>query len=256
MQTSNLIIFSCLIKKEIKRFLKVYQQTIITPIITGTIFYLIFILANDSNLLYVHNIPYKLFISSGIIAMTMMQQSFANSSSSITSSKIMGNFIDYQIAPISENCFIFAFTLAASIRGILVGIIILLVMNFFININIYDWLLLIFVAMIGNLILAILGVIAGIVSNSFEQMSSFSTYFIMPLSFLSGTFYTIKKLPLILEKFNYANPFFYIIDIFRYSLTGYHDSNITFGVIYLILVFLILYSIAYLMIKSGYKIKS
>ncbi len=256
MTYSNFIIFKSLIVKETKRFLKVYNQTLISPVVTSFIFYMIFILAAGEHRTSINGIKYETFIGSGLIIMTMMQQAFANTSSSLTISKMNGTFIDYLVTPISCNSFITAFCTAAMIRGITVGILMFGIMFFILKISIQNPLMFVFITLIGIYILAILGLLAGILSESFEQMTSFTTYFITPLSFLSGTFYSVKELPTYLEKMNYVNPFFYIIDLFRYSITGYHDSDIMVGVIVLTTFLSALYVAAYFIIKTGYKIQS
>jgi len=256
MKNSEIIIFQTLFSREVKRFLKLYHQTLIAPMITGFIFFSILVLALSDAGSIISNVHYNIFMGAGIIAMTMMQQSYANSSSSITISKINGVFIDYQIPPIKGIYFISAFTLAAMIRGLIIGLSMGLILKLIINFHIEHVLLLTFSSILCCSILGLIGIITGLLSNSFDQMSAYNTYFITPFSFLSGTFFSVKKLPEFLQQINMANPFFYLIDIFRYSITGYHESNVTFGITYLTFVVLILFFSAYLVFKNGYKTKA
>ena len=256
MSYSNIIIFKSLIAKETKRFMKVFNQTIISPVITSMIFYMIFILAAGESRGAINGIKYQNYIGSGLIIMTMMQQAFSNTSSSITISKMNGAFVDYLITPISPNNFINAFCTAATLRSMIVGGIIFSIMQYLLDFQIHNLLMLIFMSLLGSYLLSLLGLLAGFVSESFEQMTSFTTYFITPLSFLSGTFYSVKDLPSYLEKINYVNPFFYVIDLFRYSLTGQHESNMLIGISFLTCFSLALYLVAYIIIKTGYKVQS
>lgn len=252
----NLFIFNNLTHKEIRRFLKVYHQTILSPVITGMIFFLIFRLATGNGTEEFSGLTYTVFVGAGIIIMTMMQQSFSNSSSSITISKIHGNFIDYLITPISAENFVLAYSLSSIARGIMVGICLFPFIEYFANFKIHSYTILLFAALMGTLLLSLLGVIVGLISNNFEQMSSYTSYLITPLSFLSGTFYSIKKLPHYFESLNLINPLFYVIDLFRYGLTGYSDTGLVSAATVLLSANLISFSAAVKIFKSGYRIKN
>ncbi|MEQ9116037.1 MAG: ABC transporter permease [Rickettsiales bacterium] len=252
---SNLVIFNSLTRKEITRFLKVYHQAIISPVITGLIFFLIFRLATGNGVEKFSGLTYTVFVGSGIIVMTMMQQSFSNSSSSITISKVHGTIVDYLVTPISSHNFVLSYSAASIIRGLLVGALLFPFINYFAHFKIHSPLILMLSTILGVSLLSIFGVIVGLISQNFEQMSSFTSYLVTPLSFLSGTFYSIKKLPHYFESLNLINPLFYSIDLFRYGMTGYSDRGITEGLTILFIANIALYLIAIRIFKTGYRIK-
>ncbi len=245
-----------LYKKEVHRFLKVYHQTLLSPVISALTLLFIFALSVGDHVHKIQNIPFNEFLASGLIIMSITQNAFANPSSSLLMSKITGTIIDYIIPPISTNSFIIAYVLGGVTRGIAVGIIVALAIACFINMHVYSYFYLILFSLLSTLLLSILGTISGIIANSFDQLTAITTYVVTPLSFLSGTFYSVKNLPHSLEVINHFNPFFYMIDSFRYSMTGVSDSSIYFSTIFLSISVLFCYTCLYFMIKTGYRIKN
>lgn len=245
-----------LYKKEVHRFLKVYHQTLFAPVISALTFFFIFALSLGTHLHEVGGISFTKFMAAGLIIMSITQNAFANSSSSILMSKITGTIIDYIVPPIPPTGFILAYVFGGITRGLMVGLLVALALSFLVDVQVYSYFYLLCISLLASLFMAILGTIAGILSNSFDQMAAITTYLITPLSFLSGTFYSVKELPHILLKLNLYNPFFYIIDGFRYSLTGYSDADPQTGLYLLLLISLISYAILHRMVKTGYRIKS
>lgn len=236
--------------------MKVYHQTLFSPVISALTFLLIFVFSVGGHLEKINGIDYGVFMGIGLIVMSMMQQSYANVTSSMIISKINGSIVDNFLPPISNLTFMSAYVAASVIRGLLVGVLTYACLAIFIDISIYNLPLLAIYVVFANLILAQLGFITGIYASSFDQMSAVTTYVVTPLSFLSGTFYSIKTLPVFLQKLNLLNPFFYVIDGFRYSLTGVLDSDIQISLIFLTSVTIILFIIIYCLLKTGYKLKS
>ncbi len=247
--------FSSLYKKEIFRFMKVYHQTLLTPVVNALLFLAIFTLAFNRDINIAENISYKEFIAPGIISMVMIMNAFANSSSSMTMSKVLGFVTDFLIPPIGSFNLVLAMSLAAATRGIMVGIVSFLAISLFVDINISHPIILILYLLLINLNLGLIGLICGFYSNSFDQMSSFSSYVITPLSFLSGTFYSVSVLPEFWYKISSLNPFFYMIDGIRYAFTSYSDGNITLGLSYLSIMAIILFVVAVIWFQKGYKIR-
>ena len=173
--------------------------------------------------------------------MVMIMNAFANSSSSMTMSKVLGFVTDFLIPPIGSFNLVLAMSLAAATRGIMVGIVSFLAISLFVDINISHPIILILYLLLINLNLGLIGLICGFYSNSFDQMSSFSSYVITPLSFLSGTFYSVSVLPEFWYKISSLNPFFYMIDGIRYAFTSYSDGNIILGLSYLSIMAIILF---------------
>lgn len=242
--------------REIKRFLKVYNQTVFTPVISALIFLAVFVLAIGSNRPDINGVKFINFMGYGLIAMNIIQNAFANSSSSFIMSKVIGYISDLLIPPLGSFEIIVAFTIGGVLRGLLVGLVVSLALAPFIDYNLEHPLLLIFYLLASCIFLAKLGILTGIIANSFDQSSAVTSYLVTPLSFLSGTFYSVQALPIFFQKVNLFNPFFYIIDGFRYCLTDKADGNITAGITLLILANIILYFILDRILKSGWRIKS
>ncbi|PPR26708.1 MAG: Inner membrane transport permease YadH [Alphaproteobacteria bacterium MarineAlpha9_Bin4] len=243
-----------LFNKEVKRFLKVYQQTIVAPAFTSLLFLLVIDVAIADRTSYKFN--YIDFLGPGLIIMGMMQNAFANTSSSLLSSKVAGNIVDLLMPPFNVNEIILIYCLAAMIRAILVGVLTFVIMFPFVNfeiLNIYNLLLYSF---LGSLLLALVGLIAGIWAEKFDNMSAITNFIITPLTFLSGTFYSIDKLKEPFYSISLYNPFYYIIDGFRSSFIFTGSYNIIEGIFYLITLNVILYLACYFILKSGWKLKS
>jgi ABC-2 type transport system permease protein len=245
-----------LYKKEGHRFLKVYHQTLLSPVISALTLLFIFALSIGDQVQKIENVPFDEFLASGLIIMSITQNAFANPSSSLLMSKITGTIIDYIIPPISTNSFIIAYVLGGVTRGIAVGIMVALALSYFVDMHVYSYSYLILFSLLSTLLLSILGTIGGILTNSFDQLAAITTYVITPLSLLSGTFYSVKDLPHSLEIINQFNPFFYVIDSFRYSMIGISDSSIPFTTVFLSISILLCYVCLYFMIKTGYRIKN
>ena len=199
--------------KEIKRFFKVYQQTILAPAFTTLLFFLVINIAIKDRV--DSNINYMQFLAPGLIVMAMMQNAFANTSSSLLSSKIAGNIVDLLMPPFSANEIILSYTLAAIIRAILVGVITFLFVSSFVDLKLVNYFYFIYFSIAGCIFLSLLGIIAGVWAEKFDNMSGITNFIIIPLTFLSGTFYTVEKLPEPFYTLCLLNPFYYVIEGFR-----------------------------------------
>ncbi|MAZ80471.1 MAG: multidrug ABC transporter permease [Rickettsiales bacterium] len=250
----NILGIWTLLKKEVWRFLKVYHQTILSPIVNIILFLAVFSLSVGDKIKTIEGLPFATFMGSGLIMMAAMQNSFANSSSSFVMSKVLGYFADYLLPPIGAFGLLLAFTLGAILRGICVAIVAFIAISFFVDFEIFSFSYLIFYLFFACMFLALLGVLCGVISETFDQMSAMTSYVITPLTFLSGTFYSTKALPEFWYNVSQYNPFFYMIDGFRYAMTGYHDGNLNIGIISIIFINLILALVLYNLIKKGYKI--
>jgi ABC-2 type transport system permease protein len=245
-----------LIKKEIYRFLKVYHQTIFSPIVNIILFLLIFSISVGKNINTIEGVDFAIFVASGLIIMSAMQNAFANSSSSLVMSKVMGHIVDYLIPPISALELLLAFLIGAVARGVLVALAGFLIIFFLVSLPINHLGFLLLFLFLGCCFLGLLGILCGILSDTFDQMSALTSYLITPLTFLSGTFYSINSLSHFWQIVAKLNPFFYIIDGFRYGITGHHDGNLTFAILYLSSINIILFIILLQMLKTGYRIKN
>lgn len=246
-----------LYRKEVLRFLKVYNQTIIAPSISALTFFAVFILAMGNVKSNISGVSFRDFIAYGLIIMSIVQNAFANTSSSLIMSKVLGYISDILIPPLSSNDIIFAYIAASITRGLMVGVTVTAVLFPFINISVYSFPMLFLSIFLACLLLGILGMISGVLSNSFDQNAAINSYLVTPMSFLSGTFYSIHNLPPTLKAISEYNPFFYMIDLFRYSLTGYSDShNLNFGIMFLIASIIVSFAVVKLIFYTGWRIKT
>jgi|TARA_B100001540_G_scaffold48250_1_gene43300 ABC-2 type transport system permease protein len=252
----NWIGFWTLYQKEVLRFLIVWIQTIFSPLISSLLFLLVLSLAIGNERGDVLGVSFITFLAPGLIAMQVIQQAFSHSSSSFMIGKIQGNIVDILYAPLSAGEVITAITLASITRSIMIAFVSIVVFYFIIDFEIKNYITLITFTFLSSFILGALGIIAGLWAEKFDHMATITNFVIVPLSFLSGTFYSIDRLPDFLQSISKANPFFYMIDGFRYSFIGTSDGSIFVGLIYLFILSISIWFIAYLLYKKGYKIKS
>ncbi len=245
-----------LYKKEVLRFLIVWAQTIFSPLISALLFLLVLSLAIGNEREDVLGVSFINFLAPGLIAMQVIQQSFSHSSSSFMIGKIQGNIVDILYAPLSAAEVTFSITLAAVSRSVIIAFVSIVVFYFIIDFEIKNYFTLITFTFLSSFILGALGMVAGLWAEKFDHMATVTNFVIIPLSFLSGTFYSIDKLPSYLQTVSKANPFFYMIDGFRYSFLGKSDGSITVGLIYLLVLSFVMFMFAYILYKKGYKIKS
>lgn len=246
-----------LVRKEVERFLKVYTQTLIAPAVTTLLFYTVFALAfGGLERKMEDGLSYLSFLAPGLVMMAMAQNAFSNTSSSLVISKIQGNIVDLLMPPLSAGEILTGYMLGSVIRGLAVGLSTLIVLSLFVSVGIHSIAAILIFAVLGTHMMGALGIVAGIWSEKFDQIAAFTNFIVTPLTFLSGTFYRIHILP---EGWRFAahmNPFFYMIDGFRYGFIGHADGSLIAGFSLLLIVNIGLTVLAYRMFKSGYKIKS
>jgi len=252
----NWIGFWTLYKKEVLRFLIVVIQTIISPLVTSLLFLIVLSLAIGNDRGEVLGFSFITFLAPGLIAMQVIQQAFSHSSSSIMIGKIQGNIVDILYAPLSAGEITLAINLAACTRSVMIAFFSIIVFSFIVELEIHNFLLILVYTLLGAFILSSIGIIIGLWAEKFDHMASATNFIIVPLSFLSGTFYSINKLPDILKNVSEWNPFFYIIDGFRSGFLGVADGSIKFGLFYLMILSFLTWFAAYILFKKGYKIKS
>ena len=242
--------------KETLRFLTVFGQTIIGPVVTAILFLLVISLAIGDERSNVLGVPFIQFLAPGLIAMQVIQQSFSHSSSSLLMGKVMGNIVDLIGAPLSASEVSLTIILASVTRAIIISVISIIIFSLIIEIEIKNYLIFILYLFLTSFIMGGAGFIAGLWAEKFDNMATVTNFIIVPLSFLSGTFYSINRLPEYLNKLSYYNPFFHMIDGFRYAFIENLDGSLNFGIIYLSFLSFLIWFIAYYLYKKGYKIKS
>jgi ABC-2 type transport system permease protein len=244
-----------LFKKELLRFWKVSFQTVAAPVISALLYLLIFSHVLGNRVEVYPGVDYTVFLIPGLIMMSVLQNAFANSSSSLIQSKVMGNIIFILITPISYLEFFIAFLAASVIRGVFVGLCIYLVSIFFVDLPLAHPLIILAFALLGSAMLGTFGIIAGLWAEKFDQMAAFQNFVIMPLSFLSGVFYSIHSLPSFWQKLSHLNPFFYMIDGFRFGFFGVGDISPWISLTIVSFTLIVLSIITITMLRSGYKLR-
>ena len=252
----NWIGFFSLYKKETLRFLIVSGQTIIGPVLTGILFLIVISIAWGNDRGEVLGIPFIEFLAPGLISMQVIQQAFSHSSSSILMGKVMGNIIDLIGSPLSAAEVTLAIVLASMTRSFIICIVSIICFNLLVEINIKNYYYFFTYLFSSAFLMGSLGFIAGMWAEKFDNMATVTNFIIVPLSFLSGTFYSIERLPELLQNISIYNPFFHMIDGLRLSMIGISDGSTKLGLIYLLVLNTVLWFIAYFLYKKGYKIKS
>ncbi|MBL4603023.1 MAG: ABC transporter permease [Emcibacteraceae bacterium] len=252
----NWLGFQTLYAKEVRRYCKVFGQTVGAPVVTTLMFMMIFTLALGGSDRYMGDVPYAVFLAPGLIIMSILQNSFANTSSSIIGSKMQGNIVDILLAPLGAKEITLGYALGGITRGLMVGMFVLIAMSIMTDMTINHIWAIFYFSISGATMLSLLGIMTGIWGQRFDQTSAVSNFVIMPLSFLSGTFYSIERLSGIWYTISQFNPFFYLIDGFRYGFTGQSEADPMIGVVCLLTINIGLVLACYKMFKSGYKLRA
>lgn len=246
--------FRTLLYKEVLRFWKVATQTITAPIMTAMMYLLIFGQALEGHV-KVHGVTYMAFLIPGLVMMSVLQNAFANASSSLIQSKITGNLVFIMLPPLSHWEMFFAYVLAAVVRGLAVGLGVFVVTAWFAHLSFSAPLWIALFALMSAFVLGTMGLIAGIWAEKFDQLAGFQNFVIVPATFLSGVFYSINSLPPIWQTISHFNPFFYMIDGFRYGFTGQSDVDPVRSLVIVTIFLLALTAVAMQMLRSGYKLR-
>ncbi len=253
----NWLGFWTLLSREIRRFMRVYFQTLLSPVVTTLLFLVVFGVAMGRTGTAVDGVPFLEFLTPGLMMMALMQNAFANTSSSLIIAKVQGNIIDILMPPLSAGEITVAMTLGGIVRGVLVGLCVWLAVVPFVEVKIYALWAIVYYAVMGAMLMALLGMVGGIWADKFDHMAAVTNFVITPLTFLSGTFYSVQRLPESVQIFAHFNPFFHIIDGFRYGFTGHIDGGTPWiGSLVLLGLNTLLLAVVWLMIARGYKLKS
>ncbi len=241
--------------KEVRRFAKVATQTLLSPLVTTLLYLLIFSLALGRSLPQIGGVTYAQFLVPGLVMMSMAQNSFANTSSSIVIAKLQGNIVDILMPPLSAGELTLALAAGGLTRGLCVGLVTTVMVGFFLPLPVYSWFFLAFHAVAASLMLSLIGILAGLWAEKFEQMAAVTNFIITPLSFLSGAFYSTERLPLFWRAIAHLNPFFYMIDGFRYGFIGHADGSLGAGLTVLVTANILLWLATWRLIRKGYKLR-
>ena len=247
--------FPTLLRKEIKRFYKVAFQTVAAPVLTAVLYLMIFGHVLEGKEVY-GRLNYTAFLIPGLVMMSVLQNAFANTSSSLIQSKVTGNLVFVLLAPFSHLEFYAAYVLAAVFRGIVVGSGVLLITAWFAMPSFEYPLWIMVFALLGAAILGSMGLIAGIWADKYDQLAAFQNFIIMPATMLSGVFYSIHSLPAAWQVVSHFNPFFYMIDGFRYGFFGVSDISPWNSLAIVACFFVVVSAIALRLLKKGYKLRN
>lgn len=244
-----------LISREVRRFLSVWSQTVLAPVATSVLFMVVFTVAFGSRRGEVHGMPFEQFLAPGILMMVVIQNAFANTSSSLMISKIQGNIVDTLMPPLSPGEILVGYISGGIVRGLACAAAVIVVIFPWAGIWPQSPLIMLWFALMGSVMMALLGLMAAIHAQRFDQMSAITNFVITPLSFLSGTFYSITALPVAFQTVSLVNPFFYLIDGFRYGAIGVGDSSPLVGAILALAINAVLWTVAWRWLATGYKLK-
>ena len=245
-----------LLYKEVLRFWKVSFQTVAAPVLTAVMYLLIFGHVLEDHVKVYDSISYTAFLVPGLVMMSVLQNSFSNSSSSLIQSKIMGNLVFLLLTPLSHWSWFFAYVGSSVARGLLVGASVFVVTAWFAAPGVVAPLWIVVFALLGAALLGTLGLIAGLWAEKFDQLAAFQNFVIMPMTFLSGVFYSIHSLPAFWQGVSHLNPFFYMIDGFRYGFFGQSDVSPWLSLAIVAVALVAVSALALHLLRIGYKIRS
>ncbi|MCU0811173.1 MAG: ABC transporter permease [Thiobacillaceae bacterium] len=247
--------FPALFYKELLRFWKVVVQTVVAPVVTALLYLLIFSHVLEAHVEVFPGVSYTQFLVPGLVMMSMLQNAFSNSSSSLIQSKMTGNIVFVLLPPLSYLEFFLAYLGAAILRGLVVGLGVWVVTLWFAPWSVphLGWMLAF--ALLACGILGALGIVAGIWAEKYDQLAAFQNFLILPLTFLSGVFYSIHSLPAFWQAVSHANPVFYLIDGFRYAFVGHADTDPWLGLLVATLCFVAISALTLVLLRSGYKLR-
>jgi ABC-2 type transport system permease protein len=247
--------FRTLLYKEVLRFRKVSFQTIAAPVLTGVLYLLVFGHVLEEHVEAFPGVSYTAFLIPGLVMMSVLQNAFANSSSSLIQSKVTGNLVFVLLPPLSHTEFFAAYVLASIVRGLAVGFGVFAVTAWFAPLSFHAPLWILVFALAGAALLGVLGLIAGIVSDKFDQLAAFQNFIVMPATFLSGVFYSVHGLPPFWQAVSHLNPFFYMIDGFRYGFFAQSDVSPWISLAVVLVALAATAALALMMLTRGYKIR-
>jgi ABC-2 type transport system permease protein len=242
--------------RESRRFLKVFTQTIVAPVMTAILLLAVFALALGGSVRQVGGVSFAEFLASGLIIMAMAQNAFANTSSSMSIAKMQGTIVDTLMAPLSPIELTIGIAAGGVMRGLCVGAATAAVLIPFVSLHFHNVAFILFHGVAASMLLALIGLAGGIWAQKLDHLAAVTNFIVMPAAFLSGTFYTIDRLPEPWHQIALFNPFFYMIDGFRYGFIGHADSNLTLGIVIMLACNAAMFALCHWMLRTGYKLRA
>ncbi|HKF72645.1 MAG TPA: ABC transporter permease [Stellaceae bacterium] len=254
--TVNWIGFWTLYAKEVRRFLKVVMQSVAAPVVTTLLFLAIFLLALGGGGRQIAGVPYVEFLVPGLVMMAITQNAFANTSSSLVIGKMQGNIVDLLTPPLSPAELVLALTLGGATRGVVVGFAVGVVLAPLAALHLSSVAAILYYSIAGSVMMSLLGILGGLWADKFDHLAAVTNFIVTPLTFLSGTFYSVAQLPESWRLVAHLNPFFYMIDGFRYGFTGTAEGSLVAGVTLMAGIDLLLLAWCHRLFVTGYKLKA
>lgn len=251
----NWLGLGALAKREVMRFLVVWTQTLAAPLVTAGLFLAVFTLAIGPQRGEMMGVPFIHFLAPGILMMTVIQNAFANTSSSIVIAKVQGNIVDTLMPPLSAGELVLGYMAGGVVRGLMVGVVILAAEALVLGQGVAHPIWLMVFVVLGAALLSAVGIAAGILSNKFDQIAAITNFIVVPLSFLSGTFYSIASLPPVMAVASQVNPVFYLIDGARYGMIGRSDAAPVLGLVIVLAATLGCMALCWVWLRKGYRLK-
>ena len=242
--------------REVRRFWKVGAQTVAAPVVTTLLYMLVFVVALQNARPPLHGTPFAEFVAPGLIMMAVLNNAFANASSSLIQAKIMGTATDFLTPPLSPLELTIGFSLGAATRGICVGLVTAVCVLPFAKLGVAHLWAILYFGLVASLLMGMIGVLAGLWSEKFDQLSAVQNFVVMPMTFLSGAFYLVENLPQPFATISHWNPFFYMIDGFRYGFIGHAEGSLWIGVVMSGVLTLVMAVCCWLVFRSGWRLKS
>ena len=252
----NWVGLQTLYRREVMRFWKVWMQTVLAPVVTTLLYMMIFVVAMRGARPAVEGVPFAQFVGPGLIMMSLLNNAFANSSSSLVQAKLMGTAVDFLTPPLSPAELAVGFTAGAVTRGVLVGLVTAITVWPFARFGIAQPWAVLYFSVMASVVMALVGVAAGLAAEKFDHLAAVTNFIVMPMTFLSGTFYRVTNLPAPFNTISKFNPFFYMIDGFRYGFIGRADGSIGVGVVYTLALAVGLGVVVLQIFRTGWRLKS
>jgi len=248
--------FLSLAWRETWRFLKIWMQTLGAPVVTTLLFLAVFVLALGESHRMVEGVPYLEFLGAGLVVMALSQNAFSNASSSLIIAKLQGNVVDLLMAPLPPWALLGGLLAGAVLRGLAVALVVLAAMWPLIGFRWADPGVVLAAGVLGSALLGLLGILAGLWAQKFDQVATVTNFVVTPLAFLSGTFFSIERLPEPLRRVAHADPLFWMMDAFRAGLTGHADGNVAAELAGLAALVLLLWCVGWWLVRRGWRLRS
>jgi ABC-2 type transport system permease protein len=247
------IALKTIVTKEVIRFMRIWTQTLLPPAITMTLYFIIFGKLIGSQIHDIHGFTYMQYIVPGLVMMSVMTNAYANTSASFFGSKFSKSIEEIMVAPVPNYVILLGFTLGGTLRGLMVGVIVILISLFFTHLQVYNFAVVIGMAVLASMLFSVCGLINGIFAKKFDDVSFIPTFVLTPLTYLGGVFYSIHQLPELWQKLSVFNPILDIVDSFRFGLLGVSDVNVYFGFSMICVLFVVFTAWGLILLQRGMR---